>query len=475
MLFRSPDIDYNIRYGNTLVGYASEEELDQAFLNQFDFDNDKEKIKERCDTVARTFGRYKEIQMNYGDDFQQFKQAKTDLEQRLQTLNYDLNVLLHKQSTGLDYNIWLKTHQPFHWLAEFYEIIHDKGGFDVIIGNPPYLEIRQIGYKPTGLMTLNSGAVHCMCVERSLQLLKKNGNISMIIPLAVVCTQRMTIVQKLLEKERVTWYSNFAWRPGKLFENVNRALTIFVANFQSKLNVYSTGYLKWQSDTRCKLFPNVYYTAYNEKRNSFWVPKLSSNIEIPILTRLLDSDCSINKLLINNSLNKVYYRTTGGLYWKVFTDFPPKFYLEGNQGKSSRETFFSLKEEKHINIVIALLSSNIFWWWYTVTSNLRDLNPSDIQGLRFPSSLLTSKSLIELGKKYIEDIKLNSVMLTRVQKQTGETETQSFRLALSKSIINEIDIVLAKHYGFTPEELDFIINYDIKYRMGKELGGDEDE
>ena len=27
---------------------------------------------------------------------------------------------------------------------------------------------------------------------------------------------------------------------------------------------------------------------------------------------------------------------------------------------------------------------------------------------------------------------------------------------------------LAKHYGFTDEELDFIINYDIKYRMGRE-------
>jgi len=25
---------------------------------------------------------------------------------------------------------------------------------------------------------------------------------------------------------------------------------------------------------------------------------------------------------------------------------------------------------------------------------------------------------------------------------------------------------LARHYGFTIEELDFIINYDIKYRMG---------
>ena len=29
--------------------------------------------------------------------------------------------------------------------------------------------------------------------------------------------------------------------------------------------------------------------------------------------------------------------------------------------------------------------------------------------------------------------------------------------------------VFAKHYGFTEEELDFIINYDIKYRMGDEL------
>jgi hypothetical protein len=37
------------------------------------------------------------------------------------------------------------------------------------------------------------------------------------------------------------------------------------------------------------------------------------------------------------------------------------------------------------------------------------------------------------------------------------------RPRLSKSIIDEIDGVLACHYGFTDEELDFIVNYDIKY------------
>ena len=46
---------------------------------------------------------------------------------------------------------------------------------------------------------------------------------------------------------------------------------------------------------------------------------------------------------------------------------------------------------------------------------------------------------------------------------------------LSKPIIDQIDCLLAQHYGFTYEELDFIINYDIKYRMGKELDNGVDE
>jgi hypothetical protein len=40
-------------------------------------------------------------------------------------------------------------------------------------------------------------------------------------------------------------------------------------------------------------------------------------------------------------------------------------------------------------------------------------------------------------------------------------------------LFGEIDRVLAQHYGFSEEELDFIINYDIKYRMGRE--GEKEE
>ena len=40
--------------------------------------------------------------------------------------------------------------------------------------------------------------------------------------------------------------------------------------------------------------------------------------------------------------------------------------------------------------------------------------------------------------------------------------------------MDRIDQALAKDYGFTDEELDFVINYDIKFRMGASDTEDND-
>ena len=296
----------------------------------------------------------------------------------------------------------------------------------------------------------------------------------MIVPLSIVCTQRMTAVQNLIELKGSTWYSNFAWRPGKLFDNVNRALTIFISNESIKNEVSTTNYIKWNSDTRSQLFPTLKFLNWSRKRSSFWIPKICNELEMSILNKIISSNSSVLHLLSKGSGNRVYYRTTGGLYWKIFTNFPPKFYLNGKEGNSSRETSFLIKEKGQDILCVGLLSSNLFWYWYTVTSNLRDLNPSDIQGFKFPSTVLNDSALMKLSKTYIEDLEKKSVMLTRIQKQTGETQTQSFKISMSKPIIDAIDTALAKHFDFTEEELDFIINYDIKYRMGKELDEDEE-
>ena len=59
-------------------------------------------------------------------------------------------------------------------------------------------------------------------------------------------------------------------------------------------------------------------------------------------------------------------------------------------------------------------------------------------------------------------------------RERKDCQFEEFRPSLSKPIIDQIDRALAQHYGFTDEELDFIINYDIKYRMGRDAGGEEE-
>ena len=69
----------------------------------------------------------------------------------------------------------------------------------------------------------------------------------------------------------------------------------------------------------------------------------------------------------------------------------------------------------------------------------------------------------------MQDLKDNSVQ----KRMTFKHDTLTVQCIIpkaSKPIIDKIDRALAQHFGFTDEELDFIINYDIKYRMGIDGG-----
>ncbi len=465
-----PDVDFNIRAGNTLVGFTSFEEVENAL--SFDLRKLPElpKIKERAEIADHAFRKFREMQTEHDMEAGKFAGAKAELRRRLNDLRDELDQYLAgdygvKVDDKKGYATWRDSHQPFHWFVEFYGIM-DDGGFDVIVGNPPYLEIREVPYSTRHFACEESGAIHAMCTERSLALSGKSGCISMIVPLALVSTQRMTILQAMLEKDHDCWYSNFSWRPRKLFDTVNRALTIFVITKpQNKKDTYSTAYLKWNSDNRGYLTSTIRYAECPRGRRSFWAPKLGESIENSILQKCISIHTTMGTF-VGRSRNLVYYRTTGGLYWKVFTNFAPTFCVNGVVGKSSRETSFSLANKAHVKSAVSILSSDVFWWWYTVTSNLRDLNPSDWRHFPVPESAMNDSKVQRLGIEYIADLQRNSTILIRNQRSTGVTETQSFKVQKSKPIIEEIDKILAAHYGLTDEELDFIINYDIKYRMG---------
>jgi hypothetical protein len=127
---------------------------------------------------------------------------------------------------------------------------------------------------------------------------------------------------------------------------------------------------------------------------------------------------------------------------------------------------------------LAALNSTLFFWFFSVYSDVRNVNRREIICFPFSTSRLESNNrtaLGELGRKLMADFIANAEILTSTYKKLKKTlHIQSFQPRESKGVIDQIDEVLAAHYGLSSEELDFIVNYDIKYRLGSDANEDEE-
>ena len=131
----------------------------------------------------------------------------------------------------------------------------------------------------------------------------------------------------------------------------------------------------------------------------------------------------------------------------------------------------TFERKDHALTATGVICSSLFYLWWITNSDCYHLNKREVG--EFPIDLsnqdLASK-VAPIAERLMADIKEKSRRRVYVYKTSGRVEYDEFYLKESKSIIDEIDQVLAQYYDFTDEELDFIINYDIKYRMG--LGND---
>ncbi|MDD6994532.1 MAG: SAM-dependent methyltransferase, partial [Prevotella sp.] len=262
-----PDIDFNIRCGNTLVGYSTEEhlyhDLDIAtdFLQQLANQDLKDQLQAKLNDVADTYEVFRLEQLSKDADVSVLKQAKQSLNKELDSLNDLLNRHLYAASGYSDYDKWLALHQPFHWLAEFYQIMHGANGFDVVIGNPPYVEYpsEDVPYSFNRLLTAECGNLYGCCTERALSISQPNGRFSFIVPVAITCSKRMTPVISLIkEKANMALFANFDDRPGKLFEMLQHLrATVFIVDKRadaSNPRFFATKYNRWYSECRNILF-----------------------------------------------------------------------------------------------------------------------------------------------------------------------------------------------------------------------------
>jgi len=284
----------------------------------------------------------------------------------------------------------------------------------------------------------------------------------------------MGVLQDLLVYGSDTvWFSNYAERPGKLFVGAEVLLTIILAKRGpcQEPQMFSTGFQKWSSEDRAWLFPKLYYSPIDRKLKPYVIPKLSSTLENSILHKLELEPKRLGSSTLSQSSHALYYRIGGGRYWKIFTNFQPCFVLNGKQSVSSRENYLHFASEKHRDAAVAILSSSLFYWYFILTTNCRDLNIVDLNEFPLALDRVNPAVLEQLATRCSElmaEYRTKSQLKEKTSSLTGDIQYEEFYPRLSKPIIDQIDRVLARHYGFTDEELDFIINYDIKYRMGKD-------
>ena len=475
-----PDIDFNIRCGNTLVGYATQAELKRDLIegNMLDKKEFEAKINGEMEKISKAYQRFKEIQLQQSEKMVDFKQAKHALNERLSALNHLLNNKMYGAvETNISYETWLLTHQPFHWLAEFYEIINEHRGFDVIIGNPPYVEynkkIKGVAvsdvYKLVKYETLPCGNLYAYVLEHSKTLLNQDGYISMIVPLSGHSTERMALlVRKFYEKFSLHLHLNLSAdaNPQKLFDGVKFRLTIFIAT-NSGLGRYSTKYTRWLADERKNLFNAlVRYNSIEDYTYQNIIPKIASPLFISIARKIKAE----KSLYFIGAGNKKCLYHNAPVNWIRSHSFVPYFCSDRDgEGVTTQLKSIAFDNEKQIKTGSCILNSSLFFVWWITNSDCYHLNKSEIENFRYQYDKDIEKEICSIADDLAHDMKKKSVRRVYNYKTTGRVEYDEFYMKLSKPIIDEIDKVLARHYGFTEEELDFIINYDIKYRMGDEL------
>jgi len=93
--------------------------------------------------------------------------------------------------------------KPFNWQEEFSKVF-TQGGFDVVIGNPPYVSSRELNsgdkdyFKNSYQSASDQYDLYALFIEKGLRLLKNNGQLGFIVPNKFLITKYGLALRKFI-------------------------------------------------------------------------------------------------------------------------------------------------------------------------------------------------------------------------------------------------------------------------------------
>lgn len=526
-----PDIDFNIKAGNSLVGFATFEQMRQQFETPLGLEAPEEVRAKKITQYITEF----QAEMLTGDG--QKPETKAKILSLLRELQENLDKKLHGRYKAevKDFKLFKKKYQPFHWCVDFAGILA-QGGFDVIIGNPPYVAVNTIDYSLPEHGLYKFPDIYGYVLVRTLAIGNQTARYGMVVPLSLTFSGDFIKLRQLLVENLSSWFSSYDNIPGALFAGVSQRCTIWLGGHtKPELNV--TPMYRWRAEERETLFTKIKYASISDfKISEYGIPKLATQLQEYILNAIVRASQKSGTILSTNkdSKDKLGFSQAARNFISIFLEEPPTIDIDTlKKILPSEIRFLKMKDAVVAKAAFPLLVGEThFWYWLilgdgfhvtngTIVDFLQSLKGVDEKTLKLLSYLgellherrnealvfkknagkyvgnynfrghyqITRRAdlllLAALGLEsnhakevfnYVQQVL--SINVFAGEKGIPNTLKAKFPIGKvddkkQKKIYDGIDAVLAEHYGFTAEELDFIINYDIKYRMGK--GSEEAE
>ena len=357
------------------------------------------------------------------------------------------------------------------WPIDFPCVFKDNGGFDIVIGNPPYgakfdnqdkVLFKEQYYTAKTIKGIQKGSLdsYTLFIELAFKLTKKNGVFSYIVPISFVSSDSLSGVHNMIYKYcNKLVVSTYAVRPQPVFEHAVVNTAIFKANktMTPIENVFTTKmHRKTKEFNLGKLLSNMDFMEAKAYSIFGRIPKVGKKIELCILEKLFVCK-RISDYIVDKGKN-IFYRTSGGRYFKIVTNYPTG---------STKETNIVLKPE-FADSIGCIMSSSLAFWYYQVYSNNLDWKSGEVLSIPIPKLDKDSISVLEsLYKEYLDSVEENANIRNTTSKSSYKVlQFKEYKIGKSKAIIDKIDDYIGPLYGLSQEEIDFIKNYEIDIRLG---------
>ena len=371
-----PDLDFNIKAGNLLVGLADSADADRITGSGLPFP-----AITKATVAARLAGdAYREFtsaQAAAGRDWQD-EDARCRLASRFEEARRVVDPELHElYNTTSPFEEWKESHSPFHWFAEFPEVWRDgTGGFDVIIGNPPYISRgswKSLGYRWRGYETQDCPDLYAPCVERASTLLNDQGRMAMIVMHSLCFHKGLKPLRDHLTRRFASvWTSSYARIPDGLFSGSARVRnSIVVASVTGDTGLRTTRCLRWPVARRDMLFPSLEYFKPPKEillcRGEFQWPFIDEPAVAAAFAHMIERQAPLSKSASDGGSVLLGYKTTAQYMLGIYTEAPPTvnpFTGKRIMPRTKRSGWLQFSDDIQRNLALTMLAGRWgYLWW----------------------------------------------------------------------------------------------------------------